>query len=133
MLRDTVRKFATEVVEPKVREMDESEIMDPAVIKGLFDQGLMGIETSADHGGAEMSFMSAILVVEELAKIDPSVSVCCDVHNTLVNSVFRLYANDAIKDKYLPRLATDTFLSVRAGVRVGRVRFADDCQARREW
>jgi hypothetical protein len=46
--------------------------------------------------------------VEELAKIDPSVSVCCDVHNTLVNSVFRLYANDAIKDKYLPRLATDT-------------------------
>ncbi|TEB29559.1 mitochondrial acyl-CoA dehydrogenase [Coprinellus micaceus] len=47
---------------------------DPAVLQRLFEQGLMGIETSADHGGA-------------LAKVDPSVSVLCDVHNTLVNTV----------------------------------------------
>ena len=45
----------------------------------------MGIETSGDHGGADASFTSAIVVIEELAKIDPSVSVLCDVHNTLVN------------------------------------------------
>lgn len=65
----------------------------------------MAIETDPDHGGAGASFTSAILVIEELAKVDPSVSVCCDVHNTLVNTVFRKYANDALKDKYLPMLA----------------------------
>ena len=65
----------------------------------------MGIETSADHGGAESSFTSAILVIEELARIDPSVSVLCDVHNTLVNTIFRKYGSKEQQDKYLPLLA----------------------------
>ncbi|GAA5822095.1 hypothetical protein JCM11251_004856 [Rhodosporidiobolus azoricus] len=105
MLKEAVKKFADEVVVPRVEEMDENEKMDPAVIKALFEQGLMGIETSTDHGGAGASFTSAILVIEELAKIDPSVSVCCDVHNTLVNTVFRKYGSQALQDKYLPQLA----------------------------
>ncbi|BGO90709.1 hypothetical protein NBRC10512_000649 [Rhodotorula toruloides] len=105
MLKDVVKKFADEVVAPKVIEMDENEKMDPEIIKGLFEQGLMGIETDPDHGGAGASFTSAILVIEELAKIDASVSVCCDVHNTLVNTVFRKYASQALKDKYLPQLS----------------------------
>lgn len=65
----------------------------------------MGIETSSAHGGAECSFTSAIIAIEELAKVDPSVSVLCDVHNTLVNTIFRSYGTDAQKDKYLPQLA----------------------------
>ncbi|GJN89767.1 hypothetical protein Rhopal_002756-T1 [Rhodotorula paludigena] len=107
MLKEVVKKFADEVVAPRVEEMDENEKMDPAIIKGLFEQGLMGIETDPDHGGAGASFTSAILVIEELAKVDPSVSVCCDVHNTLVNTVFRKYASQHLKDKYLPQLSTE--------------------------
>ncbi|KAJ6497387.1 acyl-CoA oxidase [Mycena sanguinolenta] len=105
MLREAVQRFATDVVGPKVREMDENEQMDPTIIKGLFDQGLMGIETSAEHGGAESSFTSAIIVIEELAKVDPSVSVLCDVHNTLVNTIFRKYGTKEQQDKWLPQLA----------------------------
>ncbi|KAG8901238.1 hypothetical protein FRB99_005464, partial [Tulasnella sp. 403] len=105
MLRESVKRFAEDVVGPKVREMDENETMDPAVIKGLFEQGLMGIETSTDHGGAGSSFTSAVIAIEELAKIDPSVSVMCDVHNTLVNTIFRTYATKAQQDKYLPQLS----------------------------
>lgn len=67
----------------------------------------MGIETSADHGGAESSFTAAVIAIEELAKIDPSVSVMCDVHNTLVNTIFRKYANKEQQDKWLPQLATE--------------------------
>jgi hypothetical protein len=66
----------------------------------------MGIETSADHSGAECSFTSAIIAVEELAKVDPSVAVMVDVHNTLVNTVLRLYGSEEIKQKWLPDLAT---------------------------
>jgi len=108
ILRDAVRKFSREKVQPKVAEMDEKEQLDSAVLKGLFEQGLMGIETEAEYNGANSSFTAAILTVEELAKIDPSVSVVCDVQNTLVNTLFRKYSNDALKTKYLPRLATDT-------------------------
>jgi hypothetical protein len=65
----------------------------------------MGIETSAEHGGAESSFTSAIIAIEELAKVDPSVSVMCDVHNTLVNTVLRKYGTKEQQDKWLPQLA----------------------------
>ncbi|KAJ7593462.1 acyl-CoA oxidase [Mycena floridula] len=107
MIQETVQRFAVDVVQPKVREMDENEQMDPAIIKGLFDQGLMGIEISADHGGSESSFTSAIIAIEELAKVDPSVSVMCDVHNTLVNTIFRKYGTKEQQDKWLPMLATE--------------------------
>lgn len=103
-----VQRFAEDVVAPRVEQMDEAEKMDSAIIKGLFEQGLMAIETDPEHGGAGGSFTSAIIVIEELAKIDPSVSVLCDVHNTLVNTVIRKYASKELQDKYLPPLSTDT-------------------------
>jgi hypothetical protein len=74
----------------------------------------MGIETSPDHGGAGSSFTSAIIVIEELAKIDPSVSVLCDVHNTLVNTVVRTYGTQEQKDKWLPLLAEKSVSSPSA-------------------
>ncbi|GAA5811533.1 hypothetical protein MFLAVUS_004970 [Mucor flavus] len=108
MLKETVSRFAREVVQPKVQEMDEAELMDKDIIKAMFENGLMGLETPAEYGGAECSFMAAILAVEELAKIDPSISALCDIHNTLTNTVIRKYASDELKEKYLTRLATDT-------------------------
>jgi hypothetical protein len=65
----------------------------------------MGIEIPSEFGGVESSFTSAILTIEELAKIDPSVSVMCDVHNTLVNTVVRKYGTKEQQEKYLPLLA----------------------------
>ncbi|KAI0084183.1 mitochondrial acyl-CoA dehydrogenase [Irpex rosettiformis] len=105
MLRETVQRFAQDVVGPKVREMDENEMMDPSIIKGLFEQGLMAIETPGELGGAESSFTAAVIAIEELAKVDPSVSVLCDVHNTLVNTVVRKYGTQEQKEKWLPKLA----------------------------
>ncbi|KAI9142796.1 acyl-CoA dehydrogenase/oxidase [Paraphysoderma sedebokerense] len=107
MLQESVARFAQERIKPKVSQMDETETLDKDVLKELFEQGLMGIETPSDFGGAESSFTSAILAVEELAKVDPSVSVVCDVQNTLVNTLFRQYGTDAQKEKYLTALATD--------------------------
>lgn len=108
MLRESVSKFAVEQVKPLVASMDEKELLDKSILNGLFEQGLMGIETPVEYGGAGTSFAAAIVVVEELAKIDPSVSVICDVQNTLVNTLIRKYGTKAQKEKYLPKLATDT-------------------------
>ncbi|CAG8628637.1 41086_t:CDS:10 [Gigaspora margarita] len=106
-IRDTVARFAQEKILPKVREMDETEKLDQNILKGLFEQGLMGVEVDAEYNGTNSSFMSVVLVVEELAKVDPSVAVVCDVQNTLVNTVFRTYASDHLKKKYLPKLTSE--------------------------
>ncbi|KAF7731252.1 hypothetical protein EC973_000668 [Apophysomyces ossiformis] len=108
MLKDTVAKFAREVVAPRVQAMDDKEEMDKDIIDAMFENGLMGLETEAELGGAECSFTGAILAVEELAKVDPSISALCDIHNTLTNTMIRKWGNKEQKEKYLSRLATDT-------------------------
>jgi short/branched chain acyl-CoA dehydrogenase len=108
LMGETVSKFANEVILPKAREMDEAETMDPTVVEQLFEQGLMGIEIPEEYGGSGMNFTSAIIAIEELARVDPSVSVMCDVHNTLVNTAIIKWGSEAMKKKYLPKLATET-------------------------
>ncbi|UKZ79936.1 hypothetical protein TrVFT333_007699 [Trichoderma virens FT-333] len=110
-MTESVAKFATDVVLPKAREMDEAEAMDPAIVEQMFEQGLMGIEIPEEYGGAGMNFTSAIIAIEELARADPSVSVMCDVHNTLCNTAIMKWGSEHIKRTYLPRLATDTVAS----------------------
>ncbi|KAK4032991.1 acyl-CoA dehydrogenase/oxidase [Parachaetomium inaequale] len=107
-MAETVQKFANDVILPKVRDMDEAEQMDPTVVEQLFEQGLMGVEIPEEYGGAGMNFTAAIVGIEELARVDPSVSVMVDVHNTLVNTAVIKWGSDALKKKYLPRLATNT-------------------------
>jgi short/branched chain acyl-CoA dehydrogenase len=105
---ESVAKFAHDVVLPKAREMDEAEAMDPTVVEQLFEQGLMGIEIPEEYGGSGMNFTAAIIAIEELARVDPSVSVMCDVHNTLCNTAVLKYGSEKLKKEWLPRLATDT-------------------------
>lgn len=108
MMADNVSKFAAEVIMPKVREMDEAEQMDPEVVERCFEQGLMGIEIPEEFGGSGMNFTAAIVGIEELARVDPSVSVMVDVHNTLVNTAILKYGTLESKRKWLPKLATNT-------------------------
>src|ERR1700728_3708844 len=108
LFRDTVRRFATEQIGPLVHGMDESQQMDAGLIRKLFELGLMGIEIPEEYGGAGGSFFNAILAVEEISAVDPSVGVMVDVQNTLcVNALVR-WATGEQKKKYLTRLATDT-------------------------
>ncbi|KAL3864968.1 hypothetical protein ACJMK2_006609 [Sinanodonta woodiana] len=107
MMRESVAKLAAEKIKPLVRKMDEESRMDQSVIDALFKNGLMGIEIDAEYGGTHSTFFIANLVIEELAKVDPAVSVMCDIQNTLIVSLFRKYGTKAQKDKYLPQLATN--------------------------
>ena len=108
LFRDTVRRFATEQIGPLVRGMDEAQQMDAGLIRKLFELGLLGIEVPEEYGGAGGTFFQAILAVEEISAVDPSVGVMVDVQNTLcVNALIR-WATEEQKKKYLTRLATDT-------------------------
>ena len=108
LFRDTVRRFATEQIAPLVRGMDETQQMDAGLIQKLFGLGLMGIEVPEEYGGAGGTFFQAILAVEAISAVDPSVGVLVDVQNTLcINALIR-WATSEQKKKYLTRLATDT-------------------------
>lgn len=105
--REAIRGFAESEIKPLVTKMDEQAKLDPGLIKKLFEMGVMGIETPERYGGAGGSFVMACLAVEELGRIDGSVSVMVDVQNTLVTNALLRWANEAQKEKYLPRLASE--------------------------
>ncbi|XP_010580301.1 PREDICTED: short/branched chain specific acyl-CoA dehydrogenase, mitochondrial isoform X2 [Haliaeetus leucocephalus] len=108
MLKNMVTKFAQERVAPLVQKMDENSKMEDSVIQGLFEQGLMSIALGEEYGGTGASFFSIILVVEELAKVDPAVALLCELQNTLTNKLFTTYGTEEQKRTYLPRVAKDT-------------------------
>ena len=107
MFRASVREFAEGEIRKRVEEMDEQGHFDPALMKHCFELGLMGIETPEEYGGAGGSFFQAILAVEELSRVDASVSVFVDVQNTLVNNALLRWGNPEQKKKYLTQLAAE--------------------------
>lgn len=68
----------------------------------------MSLEIPSSYGGTNGTFFSTIIVVEELAKVDGSVSVMCDIQNTLLNTLIMQYGSDYLKSTYLPKMATNT-------------------------
>ena len=108
ILRDSIREFAEAQVRPLVRDMDEHAKIPKELVSKLFDIGVMGIEVPESYGGAGGTFFHAVLAVEELSRVDPSIGVLVDVQNTLCINAFLRWGNDEIKQRYLPRLASDT-------------------------
>jgi len=108
LLVSTVREFAEAEIRPYVRAMDEARKLRPEILRKCFELGLMGIEPDEKYGGSGGSFFMACLAIEELARVDASVSVCVDVNNTLVINAFINFANEYLQQRYLTRLCTDT-------------------------
>ena len=108
IFRDAVKEFAEAQIRPHVREMDEHAKIPRSLVDQLFDLGVMGIEIPEAYGGAGASFFHAVLAVEELSSVDPSIGVLVDVQNTLVVNAFLRWGNEEIKRRYLPKLASKT-------------------------
>jgi alkylation response protein AidB-like acyl-CoA dehydrogenase len=106
LLRASVREFAEAQVRPLVREMDEHAKIPRPLVDRLFDLGVMGIEIPESYGGAGGRFFQAVLVVEELSRIDPSVGVLVDVQNTLVVNALIRWGSPELKSRLLPALAS---------------------------
>lgn len=102
---DTVSAFARERIAPLVREMDEKAHFDARLLPELFQLGVMGVEIPAEHGGAGSSFFNAVLAVQALARVDPSVAVLVDVQNTLVENALLRWGSAEQKARYCPKLA----------------------------
>jgi alkylation response protein AidB-like acyl-CoA dehydrogenase len=107
LFRDAVREFAGTEIAPRVKAMDDAQQIDPELIPQLFEVGMMAVQIPERFGGAEASFFTAVLVVEELSRVDPSVGVLVDVQNTLVANAVLRWGSDELQEKYLPQLAAE--------------------------
>ena len=108
LFRDSIRQFAEERIRPLVRTMDDKQVMDSGLVQELFQMGVMGIEVPQEYGGGGGTFFEAILAVEEISKVDPSVGVLVDVQNTLVINALLRWGTPEQKKKYLSMMAADT-------------------------
>lgn len=102
-IRDSAAKFARDVLAPNAQRMDKDMKIDPAVLKAMFSNGFMGIEIPSRFGGAEQTFVSSCIVIEEFAKKDATLSGAADIQNTLINTAFRKFASEVQQEQYLPR------------------------------
>ena len=105
MIQRAARDFAVNECLPGVIERDEHQKFPKEQILKLADLGFMGMMVDTNYGGAGMDTISYVLAMEEVSKIDASVSVCMSVNNSLVCWGLNLYGNEEQKKKYLTPLA----------------------------
>ena len=105
IIRDTVRDFAEQNIKPRVKEFDESQEFPMEIMRQLGDLGFLGILVSEEYGGAGLGYVEYALIVEELAKIDPSISLSVAAHNGLCTNHIYQFANESQRKKYVPDLA----------------------------
>ena len=108
LFRHSVYEFADREIRPLVRGMDERAAIPRQLIDKLFDLGVMAIEIPEAQGGAGAAFFHAVLAVEALSRVDPSIAVLVDVQNTLVINALLRWGGDVLTRRYLPRLANGT-------------------------
>lgn len=106
LLQASVREFAAGEVAPRSHAMDAAGAMDAALIRRLFDLGLMGLTIPEALGGSGGRFMHAVLAVEALSAVDPSVGLLVDVQNTLVNGALLRWGTADQQQRWLPELAS---------------------------
>jgi alkylation response protein AidB-like acyl-CoA dehydrogenase len=105
MIQKAAREFAQQQCLPGVIERDEQQKFPKNQIEQLADLGFLGMMTATEFGGAGMDTVSYVLAMEEISKIDASVSVCMSVNNSLVCWGLEHYGSDIQKQKYLTPLA----------------------------
>ena len=108
LFRTVVRDYAETTIAPLVARMDEEAQYDPALIPGLFDHGVMGVEIPEQYGGPGSSFFIACLAVEEISRVDAAVGVLVDVHNTLVTNAILRWGTPAQYAAFFPKLGQHT-------------------------
>ena len=106
LIRETVRTFARERVEPVAADLDSSGSFPYELVSELGELGLMGLPIPEQYGGAGGDIVSYAIAIEELTRIDSSVAITVAAHTSLGTMPILLYGSDEQKERWLPDLAT---------------------------
>jgi len=104
ILRESVRSFAENEIKPVARELDEKEEFSYETMQKMAELGLFGIFVSEKYGGQGMDYVSYIIAVEEIARVDGSHAATVAAENSLGIGPLYYFGNEEQKKKYLPKL-----------------------------
>ncbi|MBI2219856.1 MAG: acyl-CoA dehydrogenase family protein [Acidobacteria bacterium] len=110
LLRRTVREFAEAEIRPHVMEWDEAQSFPPDFLARLAELGLAGIQFPEEYGGAGMSAVEYCICIEELARVDPSISLSIAAHNGLCSAHINMFGTPVQKARWLAPLAQGKML-----------------------
>ncbi|HON96253.1 MAG TPA: acyl-CoA dehydrogenase family protein [Deltaproteobacteria bacterium] len=106
ILRETVRRFAQQEIEPRVSSMDRDETFDEYLWKKGAELGFVGMGISTEYGGSFSDHVSLGVMAEEVSRIDPGVAVVFGAHTVLCGNNIERNGTDGQKRRYLPLLAS---------------------------
>ena len=106
IIRNTVREFAEKNIRPRVMELDEAQEFPMDIIHQLGELGFMGVVIKEEYGGAGLGYVEFATIIEELGRVDPSISLSVAAHNGLGTNHINMFASEELKKKYLPDLAS---------------------------
>ncbi|MEA3435670.1 MAG: acyl-CoA dehydrogenase family protein [Thermodesulfobacteriota bacterium] len=104
ILRESVRSFAENEIKPVAQELDEKEEFSFETMQKMAELGLFGIFVSEQYGGQGMDYISYIIAVEEIARVDGSHAATVAAENSLGVGPLYYFGNEEQKKKYLPKL-----------------------------
>ncbi|HLE31698.1 MAG TPA: acyl-CoA dehydrogenase family protein [Bacteroidota bacterium] len=106
MLKQSAREFAEAEILPNVMKYDEAQEFPMDVYRKMAELGFLGVVTPSELGGAGMTALEFVVIMEEIARVDPSVALTFAAHSGLCLEHILQFANDEQKKKYVPDLAT---------------------------
>lgn len=109
-LRKSVREFAEAEIRPHVLEWDESQTFPVDVFRKLGALGVLGAVFPEELGGSGFTYTDYSIIIEELARVDPSIALSTAAHISLCTNHLYVAGNDAQKRAYIPKLASGEWI-----------------------
>src|SRR5215470_2130340 len=109
-LRKTIREFAEAEIKPCVSTWDESQAFPVDVFRKMAGLGMLGAVFPEDLGGAGLSYVDYVVIVEEIARVDPSIALSLAAHVSLCTNHIYMAGNRAQHEKYIPKLASGEWI-----------------------
>jgi alkylation response protein AidB-like acyl-CoA dehydrogenase len=106
MIAESIRDFAEKNIRPYIMQWDEAQTFPVSLLKKLGEMGFMGILVPEELGGSGLGYHEYITIIEEIAKVDPSIGLSVAAHNSLCTNHILAFGNEEQKKKWIPKLAT---------------------------
>ncbi len=111
LIRQAVREFAENEIDPVAHELDVKEEFSPELTRKMAEMGLLGCFVSEQYGGSNIGYISYIIAVEELARVDGSHAATITAGNSLGIGPIYYYGDEAQRQYWLPRLCKGEILA----------------------
>ena len=106
----SARDFANQHIRPYVMKWDESQEFPVQLFKEMGKQGFMGVLVPEEYGGAGLSYIEYVNIIQEVAKVCGSIGLSLAAHNSLCTGHILTFGNEDQKKRYLPKLATPEWI-----------------------